>query len=186
MVKAPNTAKRKQPTRVEVMRNINAKLQAKAKASPLVLDIDKARASVIGDTGKAQGSARVYAHALIGRFGADWYTFTAANSRTDNEKAHFNAIEAERKQCAAEYATKWGDEGKNMPWSRAKAITKALREGGNTERTAKPLDKTFHDGLLALYKKGMKEERQTELEADCNTDIGELLVKYFKEDITKY
>jgi len=40
--------------------------------------------------------------------------------------------------------------------------------------------------LLSLYKKGMKEERQTELEADCNIAIGELLVKFFKEDITKY
>jgi hypothetical protein len=186
MVKAPNTAKRKQPTRVEIMRNINAKLHAKAKASPLVLDIDKARASVIGDTGKAQGSARVYAHALIARHGADYYTFTAANSRTDNEKAHFAAIEEERKRCAADYAAKWGEDGKNMPWSRAKAIAKVLREGGNTERIAKPLDKTFHDGLLALYKKGMKEERQTELEADCNTEIGKLLVRFFKEDINKY
>jgi hypothetical protein len=185
MVKAPTTAKRKQPTRVEIMRNINAKLHAKAKASPLVLDIDKARASVIGDTGKAQGSARVYAHALIARHGADYYTFTAANSRTDNEKAHFNAIEAERKQCAAEYAAKWGEEGKNMPWSRAKAIAKALREGGNTERVAKPLDTLQRTGLIALYKKGMKEERQTEMEADCNADIGALLIKYFKEDLSK-
>ena len=187
MLKSPNTAKRKQPTRVEVMRNINAKLQAKAKASPLVLDIDKARASAIGDAGKAQGSGRVYAHALIARHGADWYTFTAANSRTDNERAHFAAIETERKLCASEYAKKWGEEGKNMTWSRAKKISKALREGGNTERApALPLDKTFHAGLLSLYKKGMKEERQTPLEADCNTDIGKMLVKYFKEDINKY
>ena len=187
MLKSPNTAKRKQPTRVEVMRNINAKLQAKAKASPLVLDLDKARASVIGDTGKAMGSARVYAHALIARFGSDWYTFTAANSRTDNEKAHFNAIETERKLCASEYAAKWGEDGKNMTWSRSKKISKALREGGNTERApALPLDKTFHAGLLALYKKGMKEARQTEFEAKCNTWIGEGLVKFFKEDITKY
>ena len=187
MLKSPNTAKRKQPTRVEVMRNINAKLQAKAKASPLVLDIDKARASVAAKSGEAIGSARVYAHALIARHGADYYTFTIANSRTDNEKAHFAAIEAERKQCASDYAAKWGEEGKNMPWSRAKAIAKALREGGNTERApALPLDKTFQAGLLSLYKKGMKEERQTPLEADCNTDIGKMLVKYFKEDINKY
>ena len=180
------TAKRKQPTRVEVMRNISAKLQAKAKASPLVLDLDKARASVIGDTGKAQGSARVYAHALIGKFGSDYYTFTLANSRTDNEKAHFAAIEDERKKCANDYAAKWGDDGKNMPWSRAKAIAKALREGGNTERTAKPLDTLQRAGLVALYKKGMKEARQTEQEADCNTAIGELLVKFFKEDLSKH
>jgi hypothetical protein len=185
MLKSPTTAKRKQPTRVEVMRNINAKLHAKAKASPLVLDLDKARASVIGDTGKAQGSARVYAHALIAKFGSDYYTFTAANSRTDNEKAHFAAIEVERKQCAADYAAKWGDEGKNMPWSRSKAIAKSLREGGNTERVAKPLDTIQRTGLVALYKKGMKEERQTELEADCNAAIGKLLVAFFKEDLTK-
>lgn len=185
MVKAPTTAKRKQPTRIEVMRNISAKLNAKAKASPLVLDIESARASVIGDTGKAMGSARVYAHALIARFGADWYTFTAANSRTDNEKAHYAAIEAERKQCAEQYAAKWGEEGKNMPWSRARNISKTLREGGSTERVAKPLDVTQRTGLAALYKKGMKEERQTELEADCNAAIGELLIKFFNEDLSK-
>lgn len=186
-MKSPNTAKRKQPTRIEIMRNINAKLTAKAKASPLVLDIDKARASAVSDTGKAQGSARVYAHALIARHGADWYTFTAANSRTDNEKAHFAAIETERKLCATEYAKKWGEEGKNMTWSRAKKISKVLREGGNAERPpALPLDKVQHSMLLSLYKKGMKEERQTPEEANCNIAVGELLVKYFKEDITKY
>ena len=186
MTKAPTTAKRKQPTRIEVMRNINAKLSAKAKASPLVLDIDKARASVVSKSGEAVSSARVYAHALIARFGADWYTFTAANSRTDNEKAHFAAIETERKQCASDYAAKWGTEGQNMPWHRARKISKALREGTSVERVAKPLDKTFHVGLLSLYKKGMKEERQTDLEADINAWIGEGLVKFFKEDITKY
>ena len=184
MVKSPNNAKRKQPTRVEVMRNINAKLQAKAKASPLVLDIDKARASVVAKSGEAQGSARVYAHALIARHGPDYYTFTAANSRTDNEKAHFAAIEAERKQCASDYAAKWGEDGKNMPWSRAKAIAKALLEGGEVKRTEKPLDTIQRTGLSALYKKGMKEQRQTVEEADCNFAVGELLVKYFKIDLS--
>lgn len=190
MVKSPVTttakvvtAKTKQPTKAERSRNIAAKLTAKAKASPLVLDIDKARAAVVTKTGEAGSAARVYAHALIAKFGADYYTFSDANSRTDNEKAHFASIETERKRCAADYAAKYGEEGKNMPWSRAKAIARALREHGET-RPGKPLDTKQKAALVTLYKACMKEERATEAELQVNDAIGRILMAHFKVDLS--
>lgn len=179
---ASNNAK-KAPSKAEQARKLATKLNQRAMTSALVGNIDAARAAVVSKTGEAGSAARVYAHALIAKFGADYYTFSAANSRTDNEKAHFAAIETERKQCAADYATKYGEEGKNMPWSRAKAIAKQLREGGEP-RQGKPLDTKQRAGLTSLYKACMKEERTTDLELEVNDAIGEILKAYFKVDIS--
>ena len=176
-------AKVKAPSKAELARKLGAKLKAKALTEAAKLSLDEARANVVRETGKASGAARVYAHALIARFGPDYYTFTAANSRTDNEKAHLSAIEEERKRCAAEYATKYGEEGKNMPWSRAKAIAKALREGGEP-RPAKPLDVKQKATLTSLYKACMKEERATEQELQVNDAIGRILIAAFKIDLS--
>lgn len=179
------TAKNKQPTKVELNRKLEQRLMAKAQTDKAVDDIDVARARVVLKTGESEGAARVYAHALIKRFGADYYTFTAANSRTDNEKAHFAMIEAERKRCADLYAAKYGEAGKNMPWSRAKAIARKLREGGEP-RPGKPLDTRMKASLTALYKAYAKEERPTDMETDIGDAIGEILKSYFKVDISQF
>ena len=181
--KVATNAKRKAPSKAEIARKTAAKLRAKALSEAGRLTLDEARTNVVRDTGKASGAARVYAHALIERFGADYYTFTAANCRTDNEKAHLAAIEEERKRCAAEYATKFGEEGKNMPWSRAKAVAKQLREGGEP-RPGKPLDEKQKASLTSLYKAGMKEERATEQELQVNDAIGRILIAAFKVDLS--
>ena len=180
---AANNAKNKAPTKVEQMRKIGERLAAKAKASPLVNDLDKARANCVSKTGESTSAARVYAHALIAKFGGDYYTFTTANCRTDNEKAHLAAIEEERKRCSSDYAAKYGEEGKNMPWSRAKAIAKGMREGSEP-RAGKPLDETQKAVLTSLYKKAMKEERPTEAELAVNDAIGRLLIAAFKIDLS--
>lgn len=179
------TAKNKQPTKAERMRKIAQVRTAKAKLDASKIDLATARANVVALTGRAEGSARVYAHALIAKFGADYYTFTAANARTDNEKAHFAAIEVERKLCADTYAAKYGEDGKNMPWSRAKGIARKLREGGQP-REGKPLDAKVKAGLVALYKAYRKEERPTDLEEDVCDAIGEILKAHFKVDISQY
>lgn len=179
------SAKRTAPTKAERMRKLAAKLDSQAKAKANLIDLDKARAAVVSKTGESESAARVYAHALISKFGGDYYKFTAANCRTDNEKAHLAAIDEERKACSAAYAAKYGESGKNMPWSRAKAIAKALLEGGEP-RPAKPLDQRQKATLLSLYKAGMKEERPTEAECEVNEAIGRLLVSAFKVDISQY
>jgi hypothetical protein len=179
------TAKNKQPTKTELLRKLDLRLATKAATDAAVNDLDAARAKCVSKTGESTGAARVYAHALIARFGPDYYTFTAANARTDNEKAHFAAIEIERKRCAADYEAKYGSDGKNMPWSRAKAVARKLREGGEP-RPGKPLDTKVKAGLIALYKAYRKEERPTELEQDACDDIGEILKSHFKVDISQY
>lgn len=182
---ANTNVKGKPVSKAEQARKLSARLAAKGKADAAKVTLDEARAKCITKTGESASSARVYAHALIAKFGADYYTFTAANARTDNERAHFAAIEDERKLCAATYASKYGEEGKNMPWSRAKAIARQLREGGEP-RQGKPLDVKQKTGLLAIYRAGMKEERQTEQEANVNEEIGRLLVAYFKVDLSQH
>ena len=68
---ASSNAKKKAPTKTDQMRKIAARLAEKAKASPLVLDLDKARSNCVSKTGESAGAARVYAHALVNRFGPD-------------------------------------------------------------------------------------------------------------------
>lgn len=179
------SAKRKAPTKAERMRTLAAKLDATAKAKASGLDIAKARANAVSKTGESESAARVYAHALIAKFGGDYYKFTAANCRSDNEKAHLAAIEEERKACSDAYAAKYGEAGKNMPWSRAKAVAKALLEGGEP-RPAKPLDQRQKSALLSLYKAGMKEERPTEQECEVNEAIGRILIAAFRIDLSQY
>ena len=70
-----------------------------------------------------------------------------------------------------------------MPWSRAKAIAKALREG-NEPRAGKPLDARQKATLLGLYKAAMKEERPTEEELNVNDAIGRILIANFKIDLS--
>jgi hypothetical protein len=171
-------------TKAERNRNLHAKQMARAENEATKVSLEDARADLVEATGRGEAKARVYAYALIERFGPDYYTFTSANSRTDNEKAHFAAIEAERKACAEAYEAKYGEKGKNMPWSRAKAVAKALREGGEP-RQGKPLDARQKATLTTLYKAGMKEERPTDTECDVNARIGELLTTYFNVDLSK-
>lgn len=182
---APLTAKNKQPSKAELARKLAARLKAKAQTESTKVTLDEARAKCVTKTGEGMSAARVYAFALVQRFGADWYTFSAANSRTDNEKAHFAAIEVERKACMNEYAAKYGEEGKNVPWSRAKAICRQWREGGEP-RPGKPLDAKQKIALIALYKAAMKEERPTDQELTINDAIGRLLVTHFHVDLSQY
>ena len=182
--KTPKTAK-KTVNKTEANRLLELRLTAKAKLDAGKIDLATARTNAVSNTGKAEASARVYAHALIERFGSDYYTFTSANSRTDNEKAHFAAIEVERKLCADGFAAKYGEAGKNMPWSRAKAIARKLREGGEP-REGKALDVKIRTALTALYKAYVKEERPTEQEEELGDAIGEMLKLHFKVDISQF
>lgn len=170
-------------SKAERNRNLHAKQMARAENDATKVSLEDARADLVEATGRGEAKARVYAYALIERFGPDYYTFTSANSRTDNEKAHFAAIDEERRACAAAYEAKYGEKGKNMPWSRAKAVAKALREGGEP-RVGKPLDQHQKTTLVALYRKGMREERPTDGECDVNIAIGEILVAKFNVDLS--
>ena len=158
-----------------------------AQEKALTLGLAGTRSAAILGEIKAQGTARAYVYCLIEKFGEDFYRFTSKNCRTDNEKAHLAAIDAEKKLCQlATIAKKEGDKsGCDVPWSRVRAMARKM-DNPETAREGTPLDAAQRAGLIVLYKKGMKEDRPTEAECDANTAIGEILIKYFSEDLTKY
>jgi hypothetical protein len=107
--------------------------------------------------------------------------------RSDNEKAVYARLETLRKHCQ-DLALEKGLSNINKPWSDAKAKQREKNQGGRpADRIVKQWDTQTRVKLLSAYKDGMKEGRLvTDAENDLNFKIGELLVDFFKEDITKY
>lgn len=179
------TAKNKAPSLAERVRNNKAKAMAVAAKTSIAKSIEEAREAAIAGTKAGEASARVYALKLEEVYGKDWFTWSAANARSDNEKALFAAIEQERKACQSR-AIERGLSNKDKAWSAAKAISRERFYGENPRNTnAKPLDAVQCEVLSKLYKKAMKEERPTDMECDVNAKIGELLVAFFKVDLSK-
>ena len=179
------TAKAKAPSMAERQRNIRAKNMASAAKTSVAKALEQCREDAIEGTRKGESGARVYALKLEETFGKDWFTWSAANARTDNEKALFAAIEQERKTCQARSIER-GLSNKDKAWSEAKKVSRERFYGeAGRERQAKPLDSVQLEVLTKLYKKAMKEERPTDLECDVNAKIGELLVGFFHVDLSK-
>lgn len=191
--KGLTVAKAKAPTKAERLRTNLTKANASA-AKRLALGKDESAliAQLVDDTKKQDGSARTFAAYMNNQFAepmkafrCHWSAFTSANCRSDNEKAILNRVEALRKQVQ-ELAIAKGLTGYNKPWSDMRKIAVEMFHGGAPrERKAIALDVRQEKSLAALYKAGMKEERQTEREANLNIAIGELLVAYFKTDLSK-
>lgn len=179
------TAKTKAPSLAERQRNIRAKNMAAASKVSIAKDLEACREACIEGVKKGEAGSRVYALKLEETFGKDWFTWSAANARTDNEKALFAAIEQERKACQARSLER-GLSNRDKAWSEAKKISRdrLYGEQGRTPN-AKSLDKVQLEVLTKLYKKAMREERPTDEELNVNAKVGELLVTYFKVDLSK-
>ena len=182
---AINTAKNKAPSLAERQRNTKAKNMAASAKTAIAKTLEEAREACVEGVKKGESGSRVYALKLEETFGKDWFTWSSANARGDNEKALFAAIEQERKACQSRSMER-GLTNKDKAWSDAKAVSRGRFYGDNPRQTnAKALDATQLEVLTKLYKKAMKEERPTDIECDINAKIGELLVTYFKVDLTK-
>jgi hypothetical protein len=147
--------------------------------------------NLVNATKNADGAARVMAFYMneqfaepMAAFRCHWSALTSANCRSDNEKAVLARINELRK-TTQDAATTKGLANVNRPWSDMKRISSELFHGnGAREKSAPPLDARQKTDLTRLYKAGMKEERPTETECDLNIAIGELLVTYFKVDLS--
>ncbi len=188
----PN-AKAKTASKAERLRANMAKANAiAAKALPR-LDFATLANDLVNASKANDGKARTMAHYMnnafadaMASFRCHWSAFTPANCRTDNEKAILARINGYRKEVQ-ELAEKKGLANINKPWSDMRRLAIEIhRGGGKVERITKPLEQIQRTDLLHAYKAGMKEERQTDAERDLNIAIGELLIAYFKEDLTKY
>lgn len=187
------TAKVKAPTKAERLRTNFAKANASAaKRLDDGLTFDVMATDLVTATRKADGAARTMAHWMNNEFAdvmaankCHWSAFTAANCRTDNEKAILARIDDYRK-AVQELALAKGLANINKPWSDMRRVALDLFSGGKPrEGNAKPLDTVQRDILTKLYRKGMKEERATEAEMNLNYRLGELLVEYFRVDLAK-
>lgn len=190
---ARQNAKAKVATKAERLRTNLAKANASAAKALPGADFADLATKLVQSSKSADGAARTMAHYMnhafadaMAAFRCHWSTFTAANCRTDNEKAILARVESYRKQVQGLAEAK-GLANVNKPWSDMRKIAAEIhRGGGKVERVAKPLEQIQRTDLLHAYKAGMKEERQTDAERDLNIAIGELLVQYFKEDLSKY
>ena len=148
-------------------------------------------ANLVAATKTADGAARVMALYMnnafaepMAAFRCHWSALTSANCRSDNEKAVLARINDLRKQVQDAALAK-GLANVHKPWSDMRKVSAELFHGGGArEKAAKPLDARQKADLTRLYKAGMKEERPTDLECDLNIAIGELLVTYFKVDLS--
>lgn len=188
-----NTASAKPISKAERARNTLAKANASAAKKSNDASFEEFLPGYIEKARGNEGAARVMAHIMNNDFAehmaaykCHWSAFSPANCRTDNEKAILARIN-ERKKAMRDLAEAKGLVNTYKPWSDMQAIAKRLYLGDTPrDTTPKPLDTVLHKDLLHAYKAGMKEERQTETETELMMAIGNLLTRYFKEDLSKY
>ena len=176
----------KKVTKAQAIRNNLTKAVAKAEKAAVDVDIDVAIFNAVKGTEGVEAACRVLAFALEAEFGPMWHLWDAGNMRSDNEKAVFARLDAFRKQCQ-DLSLARGLSNINKAWSAAKEKQREKNNGGRpADRVVKQWDTVTHDALRKRYKDGMKEGRLvTEAEHNLNIALGELLVAFFNEDLSK-
>jgi hypothetical protein len=176
----------KKLTKAQAIRNNATKAIAVADKASLNITIEEAIVKAVYGVKQGEAASRVLAFTLEADFGNQWHLMDAGNMRSDNEKAVFARLETFRKHCQ-DLALEKGLSGINKPWSDAKAKQREKNQGGRpADRPVKQWDMVTHDALRKRYKDGMREGRLvTDAENDLNFKIGELLVAFFNEDLTK-
>lgn len=180
------TTATKAPSKAQRIRNNATKAIARADKAATDMTIGEAIVRAVDGTRQGEAACRVLAFTLEREFGKDWCVWDAGNMRSDNEKAVFAKLEEYRRNCQ-ELALDKGLSNINKPWSDAKRVQKEKNLGGRpNERTVKQWDTVTHDALRKRYKDGMKDGRLvTEAEHNLNIALGELLVAFFNEDLSK-
>jgi len=180
------TVTAKKITKAQAIRNNVTKAIALADKAAIKVDIDEAIFNAVDGTRKGEAACRVLAFALEAEFGPMWHLWDAGNMRSDNEKAVFARLDAFRKRCQDLSLAK-GLSNINKAWSAAKEKQREKNNGGRpADRIVKQWDTVTHDALRKRYKDGMKEGRLvTDAEQDLNYKLGELLVAFFNEDLSK-
>ena len=179
------TTATKTPSKAQRLRNNAAKAIARADKAALSITVEEAIVRAVDGTRQGEAACRVLAFTLERDFGKDWPTWSAANMRSDNEKAVFAKLEEHRKNCR-DHALDRGLSNINKPWSDAMRAQREKNLGGRpNERTPKPLDGRIHEAMRKLYRAGMKEERQTDQEMAMMDSLGRFLVGFFNEDLSK-
>jgi hypothetical protein len=180
------TTANKAPSKAQRIRNNATKAIARADKVSAEMSIEEAIVRAVDGTRQGEAACRVLAFTLEREFGKDWYLWDSGNMRSDNEKAVFARLETFRKNCQ-ELALDKGLSNINKPWSDAKRVQKEKNLGGRpNERVVKQWDTVTHDALRKRYKDGMKDGRLvTDAEHQLNIRLGELLVEFFNEDLTK-
>lgn len=176
----------KAPSKAQRLRNNGIKAIARAEKTAINVTIEEAIVRAVDGTRAGEAACRVLAFTLETTFGNQWYLWDSGNMRSDNEKAIFAGLEIHRKNCQ-DLALDKGLSNINKPWSDAKRVQKEKNQGGRpNERNVQQWDTATHDAIRKRYKDGMKEGRLVTIEEqDLNFKLGEILVLYFQEDLSK-
>ena len=173
-------------TKAQAIRNNASKAIAAGDKAAALVTIEEAIIKAVYGIKQGEAACRVLAFSLEADFGPLWYQMDAGNMRSDNEKAVYARLEGFRKACQ-DLAIDRGLSNHNKPWSEAKAKQREKNQGGRpSDRIVKQWDTVTHEVIRKCYKNGMKEGRLvTEQEHDLAFKLGELLVLYFKEDLSE-
>jgi len=176
----------KKITKAQSIRNNASKAIAAGDKAAALVTIEEAIVKAVYGVKQGEAACRVLAFSLEFEFGPLWYQMDAGNMRSDNEKAVFARLAGFRRDCQ-DLAIYKGLSNYNKPWSDAKAKQREKNQGGRpNDRIVKQWDTATHEVIRRCYKDGMKEGRLvTEQEQDLNFKLGEMLVLYFKEDLSK-
>lgn len=177
----------KKLTKAQAIRNNVTKALAATDKAAVNVTIEEAIVKAVYGVKQGEAASRVLAFTFERDFGPNWHIMDAGNMRSDNEKAVFARLETFRKHCQ-DLALEKGLSNINKPFSDAKKAQRDKNSGGRpADRITKQWDTVTHDALRKRYKDGMKEGRLvTDAENSLNFKLGELLVEYFGEDLTKY
>lgn len=183
------TAKVKQPSKAERIRNNATKANAKATKALPALDFDGMAANLVTAAGRSEGAARVLAHYMnnvhaefMAETKVHWSALNAGNAK-GNHKGVWESI-AEKRGAVKDLAIDKGLANVNKPWSDMMRIAKDVWKGKSTTRDAVSLDIRQKADLLRLYKACMANELATDAELAVNEAIGTILVSAFKVDLS--
>ena len=176
----------KKITKAQSIRNNAHKAIAAGDKAAALVTIEEAIVKAVYGVKQGEAACRVLAFSLEADFGPLWYQMDAGNMRSDNEKAVYARLEGFRKNCQ-DLSLSRGLSNYNKPWSEAKAKQREKNQGGRpNDRIVKQWDKSTHEVIRKCYKDGMKDGRLvTEQEYDLAFKLGEMLVLFFEEDLSK-
>lgn len=165
-------------------RNNAAKLQKRAATAAAKMSLEQAIDAAIAGCRAGESACAVLAEALEREFGADWYRWSGANMRTDNERAALARLE-EARRTVQHKALERGLANPNKPWSDARRYQRRKAEGGFRPDNRKPWEEKARQELIRLYRQGMRHESLPDEVYDLVYALGLLLRDRFKIDLSR-
>jgi hypothetical protein len=191
------TAKKKQPTKVEIIRGQAEKHKALATKNATAKGFDLLASTFVTEFGKSESACRDLAAFLNMRWAEDmagaklhWTAvYRSNNAKVEGTNFHgwYKQIVDVQKQVAelVQKNPKISHASRNAPWSRVMRLSLEMSDFAGREAAPAQLTSVkAKKKLIEVYKMLMKEEVQTELDEVAAGIVGDLLRSKFKVDLS--